>query len=73
MNDVGVVQEQCIISGFPARFRDPRTGLPYSDMYAFRAIQRLRNGECRWSRLLDCYVGSTSVTAQGVPKRFHKK
>ena len=72
MNDVEAVQEQCIISGFPARFRDPRTGLAYSDTYAFRAIRRLRKGECRWSSLLGCYVGSTSAAAQGVPERFQR-
>ena len=65
-------QEVCAITGFPARFRDPKTGLTYSDAYAYREIQRLRKGGSRWSNLLGCYVGSTTAAARGVPERFRK-
>jgi len=65
-------QEQCAISGLPARFHDPKTGLAYSDLYAFKEIQRLRTGESRWSSLLGCYVGSTLAAARGVPERFRR-
>ncbi|KAL8829273.1 MAG: hypothetical protein Q9191_002104 [Dirinaria sp. TL-2023a] len=65
-------QEVCAITGFPARFRDPKTGLAYSDAYAYREIQRLRKGGSRWSNLLGCYVGSTTAAAHGVPERFRK-
>lgn len=62
-------QEQCAISGLPARFHDPKTGLAYSDLYAFKEIQRLRTGGSRWSSLLGCYVGSITAAAR-VPERF---
>lgn len=62
-------QEQCAISGLPARFHDPNTGLAYSDMYAFKEIQRLRTGGSRWSSLLGCYAGSITAAAR-VPERF---
>lgn len=65
-------QETCAITGFSARFRDPKTGLAYSDSFAYREIQRLRNGGSRWSNLLGCYVGSTTAAARGVPDRFQK-
>lgn len=65
-------QELCAITGFPARYRDPKTGLAYSDAYAYREIQRLRKGGSRWSNLLGCYVGSTTAAARGVPERFRK-
>lgn len=65
-------QEQCAISGLPARFHDPKTGLAYSDLYAFKEIQRLRIGRSRWSSLLGCYVGSTAAAARGVPERFRR-
>ncbi|KAL8792708.1 MAG: hypothetical protein Q9195_004683 [Heterodermia aff. obscurata] len=67
------VQELCAITGLPARFRDPKTGLPYADSYAYREIQRLRNGGSKWSGLLGCYVGSTTAAARGVPDRFRRR
>ncbi|KAL9118080.1 MAG: hypothetical protein Q9187_005377 [Circinaria calcarea] len=62
--------ELCAITGQPARFRDPRTGLAYANSYAYKEIQKLRNGGSRWSNLLGCYVGSASTAARGVPERF---
>ena len=67
-----LAQEHCAITGGPARFRDPKTGLAYSDSYAFKEIQRLRTGGSRWSSLLGCYVGSTTAAARGVPERFRR-
>ena len=63
----------CAITSQPARFRDPKTGLAYANTYAYKEIQRLNNGGSRWSNLLDCYVGSTTTVARGVPDRFFKK
>ena len=31
---------KCAITGYPARYRDPRTGLPYYDTVAFKEIRR---------------------------------
>ncbi|KAL8953579.1 MAG: hypothetical protein Q9222_000574 [Ikaeria aurantiellina] len=63
-------RELCAITEQPARYRDPRTGLPYADSYAYKEMQKLVNGEPRWSSLLGCYVGPTSSAARGVPERF---
>ncbi|KAL8723055.1 MAG: hypothetical protein Q9225_000597 [Loekoesia sp. 1 TL-2023] len=60
----------CAITEQPARYRDPKTGLPYADSYAYKEIQKLANGGSRWSSLLGCYVGPTSSGARGVPERF---
>ncbi|KAF5023358.1 hypothetical protein F66182_4596 [Fusarium sp. NRRL 66182] len=60
----------CVITHHPARYRDPRTGLPYSNAYAYREIQRLTRGEYRWSQLLGAWVGSGTYAARGVPERF---
>ncbi|KAI9675336.1 MAG: hypothetical protein M1817_001239 [Caeruleum heppii] len=64
------VQEQCVITSQPAKFRDPLTGLPYSSTYAFREIRKLSRNHCNWSNLLGCYVGPAGVAARGVPERF---
>ncbi|APA14995.1 hypothetical protein sscle_14g097650 [Sclerotinia sclerotiorum 1980 UF-70] len=62
----------CAITHYPAKFRDPKTGLPYLNSYAYKEIQKLRRGEYRWSKLLGAYVGNASVAARGVPGRFLK-
>ncbi|KAL8944615.1 MAG: hypothetical protein Q9216_000312 [Gyalolechia sp. 2 TL-2023] len=64
------IRELCEITEQPARYRDPRTGLPYADSYAYKEIQKLVNGGSRWSSLLGCYAGPTSSGARGVPERF---
>ncbi|GJC90916.1 vacuolar protein sorting-associated protein 72 [Colletotrichum liriopes] len=60
----------CVITAHPARYRDPETGLPYFNAYAYREIQRLRRGDYKWSSLLGAWVGSCTYAARGVPERF---
>ncbi|KAJ4260690.1 hypothetical protein NW762_007434 [Fusarium torreyae] len=60
----------CVVTNHPARYRDPRTGLPYYNAYAYREIQRLTRGEYRWSHILGAWVGSGTFAARGVPERF---
>ncbi|KAM0272270.1 hypothetical protein ACHAQH_008742 [Verticillium albo-atrum] len=60
----------CAITNHPARYRDPQTGLPYFNAYAYREIQRLRKGEYRFSALVGAWVGSCSYAAKGVPVAF---
>ncbi|KAM4062208.1 YL1 nuclear protein [Hirsutella rhossiliensis] len=60
----------CVITDHPARYRDPKTGLPYYNAFAYREIQRLHRGDYRWSRLLGAWVGSGTLAARGVPDRF---
>ncbi|GKT48004.1 uncharacterized protein ColSpa_08185 [Colletotrichum spaethianum] len=62
----------CVITAHPARYRDPETGLPYFNAYAYREIQRLRRGEYKWSSLLGAWVGTCTYAARGVPERFLK-
>ena len=66
-------QELCAITGYPARYRDPKTGLPYVNAYAYKEIQKLREGGVRWSSLLGCFVGPVATAARGVPEGFLQK
>ncbi|KAI1085730.1 YL1-domain-containing protein [Whalleya microplaca] len=61
---------RCAITHHPARYRDPQTGLPYYNAYAFREIQKLQRGEYKWSRMVGAWIGSGSFAATGVPARF---
>ena len=60
----------CAITAQPGRYRDPGTGLAYVDRHAYSTIQKLRQGIPVWSSLFECYVGSSSEVARGVPNRF---
>ncbi|EAA28108.2 YL1-domain-containing protein [Neurospora crassa] len=60
----------CVVTGHPARYRDPKTGLPYYNAYAYREIQRVHRGDYKFSALLGAYVGSGTYAAKGVPERF---
>ena len=62
----------CVITNHPARYRDPKTGLPFYNTYAYREIQRLRRGDYRWSKLLGAWAGSGTYAAKGVPAQFLK-
>ncbi|KAH7360126.1 YL1 nuclear protein-domain-containing protein [Rhexocercosporidium sp. MPI-PUGE-AT-0058] len=62
--------EICVITGHPARYRDPHTGLPYYNSHAYKEIQKLMKNEYKWSRLVGAYVGTATSSARGVPDRF---
>ncbi|KAL1875549.1 hypothetical protein Plec18167_005485 [Paecilomyces lecythidis] len=60
----------CVITSLPARYKDPETGLPYANAYAYREIRRAVAQKHVWSTMLGCYVGPLGVAARGVPERF---
>lgn len=59
-----------MITHQPARYRDPGTGLPFYNRYAYEEIQRLKRGDYRFSKLLGAWTGSGVWAAAGVPDRF---
>ncbi|RYP50340.1 hypothetical protein DL768_004105 [Monosporascus sp. mg162] len=61
---------RCVITNHPARYRDPKTGLPYYNGYAYKEIQKLRRGDYKWSRLVGAWLGNGTQAASGVPARF---
>ncbi|KAI1155954.1 YL1 nuclear protein-domain-containing protein [Nemania diffusa] len=61
---------RCVITNHPAKYRDPKTGLPYYNAYAFKQIRELLNGEYKWSNLIGAWVGNGTSAAIGVPARF---
>lgn len=60
----------CVITSHPAKYRDPKTGLPYANSYAYREIQRVHRGDYKWSRLVGAWVGRGNYAARGVPEWF---
>lgn len=67
-------RDVCAITLWPAKYRDPKTGLAYADMHQYKAIQRILAGGCAWSGLLGCWVGprygALGRPARGVPEGF---
>jgi vacuolar protein sorting-associated protein 72 len=68
------VKTRCALTGWPAKFRDPKTGLPYSGLMEYKMVHRLLAGGCQWSAMLGCWVGpaygSMGRPAKGVPDAF---
>lgn len=60
----------CVITSHPAKYRDPKTGLPFSSSAAYKEIQKASHGNYKYSRLLGAYVGDDTTAAKGVPARF---
>lgn len=67
---------RCAITAWPAKYRDPKTGLAYFDMQMYKAVQRILAGGSMWSGLLGAWVGpapggiSIGRPASGVPEGF---
>ncbi|KAK4503186.1 hypothetical protein PRZ48_006614 [Zasmidium cellare] len=71
---VAPTKAKCALTCWPAKFRDPKTGLPYHDLQTFKMVQRLLMGGCQWSAILGAWVGphygATGRAAKGVPEGF---
>ncbi|EAS35414.3 vacuolar protein sorting-associated protein 72 [Coccidioides immitis RS] len=63
-------QEYCPVTGRPARYRDPQTGIGYANTQAYREIRQVLGGRYAWSGFLGCFVGELGGGARGVPERF---
>lgn len=67
-------KERCALTSWPAKYRDPTTGLPYADLSTGRMLRRLLDGGCLWSGFLGAWVGPSygkvGRAARGVPEGF---
>ena len=68
------VKMRCALTCWPAKYKDPKTGLPYAELQTYKMIQRLLAGGCSWSGFLGAWVGPTygmiGRPAKGVPEGF---
>ncbi|KAI6309571.1 hypothetical protein MCOR34_006750 [Pyricularia oryzae] len=60
----------CVITNHVAKYRDPKTGLPFANMNAYKEIRRLTEGDYKWSSILGTWAGTGELAAKGVPNRF---
>ncbi|RKP04716.1 YL1 nuclear protein C-terminal domain-containing protein, partial [Thamnocephalis sphaerospora] len=59
----------CAVTGLPARYRDPHTGLPYADARAFSVIRRLAAGRFPWNGELGAYTSAIDARIpSGLPQ-----
>lgn len=67
-------KKQCLITGKPAMYFDPKTGLPYGSVEAYKVIKDIHNGVWAWVEFPGggSYVCSREnpVHAKGVPEGF---
>jgi vacuolar protein sorting-associated protein 72 len=66
----------CAITAKPAHYKDPKTGMGYQGLEAYKALQRVHAGGCRWGgQGWDCWMGILGEgvmgrVARGVPECF---
>lgn len=47
---------KCPLTGRPAIYRDPRSGVPYANARAFKSLTHLLSQEYAWNEKLACYT-----------------
>ncbi|RKP22845.1 hypothetical protein SYNPS1DRAFT_31487 [Syncephalis pseudoplumigaleata] len=62
-------QTACAITGLPAKYRDPRTGLPYANLRAFAMLRRLASGTFPWNQDIGAYT--SAIDEQASATRLH--
>ncbi|CCJ30514.1 unnamed protein product [Pneumocystis jirovecii] len=60
----------CFITGNIAKYKDPVSGLYYSNLSAYKIIHQIIHGDISWSRLAGTFVGVLKP-AHGVPLDFY--
>lgn len=53
-------KDTCAITGQAARYRDPRTGVPFASVRAYQTLTKVLEHEYVWSESLGCYVAARS-------------
>lgn len=68
---------KCAVTGWAAKYTDPKTGLPYADLQTYKIVQRLVAGGSAWCGFLGAWVGPQTAVklrlgrpARGVPEGF---
>ena len=46
-------QSTCVVTGLPARYRDPETGIPYATVEAYQTLREILRDEYMWTGSLD--------------------
>lgn len=54
---LGRVKQRCPVTGEIAPYLDPRTGVPFADVEAYKVLTELLEHEYVWSPEFGCYVG----------------
>ncbi|KAI9278819.1 YL1 nuclear protein-domain-containing protein [Phascolomyces articulosus] len=62
----------CPITGMHAKYLDPKTNVPYSNLEAYKMIQRCLNNKMAWSSDYKVYVGEATSGAEGVPEGWQR-
>ena len=52
----------CLITGQPAKYRDPRTNVPFANVGAYEVLAKLMGRGYVWCSALGCYVGTSETS-----------
>jgi len=56
-------RERCPITGLAANYSDPRTGIPFADVFAFQEIGKILEHDYVWNEEFGCYVGQEEAAS----------
>jgi len=56
----------CAITGQPARYMDPRTGVPFASVDAFKTLTQILEHKFVWDETLGCYTGEAEELEEAV-------
>ncbi|ETW87755.1 hypothetical protein HETIRDRAFT_378930 [Heterobasidion irregulare TC 32-1] len=65
--------QNCLITGLPAKYLDPRTNVPYATVDAYIILTKILNHEFVWSRTLGCYVSNEFTNLQDTRREKRRR
>ncbi|QIX01317.1 hypothetical protein AMS68_006834 [Peltaster fructicola] len=67
---------RCALTTWSGKYKDPKTGVVFADVAAYKMLQRMIAGGCTWNSMLECWTGPAygqmGRPARGVPDGFDK-
>jgi hypothetical protein len=57
--------ETCPLTGLPAKYKDPQSGVPFASVDAYQRLQQVTNHEYAWDERLGCYTSENGGLVQG--------
>lgn len=71
-----LVKPKCALTTWTGKYKDPKTGVVFADVAAYKMLQRMIAGGCSWNTMLECWVGPAygqmGRPARGVPEGFDR-
>lgn len=68
---IGRITHTCPITGLPAPYLDPRSGVPFANAYAYQILSRILKHEFIWDETLGRYTAAADIQAAAEEEAQH--